>query len=170
MGCSDSSSLVPDGSVAFAASTPVGCSFVPVGSHPAPRGPGPCLRRADAVLLRGNEEVSQVPGEPRCAHAPLSDPGGVPCARPTCGTEMLPSVIRMTLASTMFSLTRFHHAACALPVYASPPRSLAVDATLGSGWGPAFAGRGWLPAGFHYEVSATSPPPRPGFSWRTLNC
>jgi len=40
------------------------------------RGPGGkygCPRRR---LLRGDDRASQVPGEPRCEHAPLHDPGG----------------------------------------------------------------------------------------------
>jgi len=39
-------------------------------------------------------------------------------------------------------------------VYASQPALPPDHATLGSGWSLAFAGRGWLPAGSHREVSS----------------
>ena len=66
----------------------------------------------------------------------------------------------------ILTVSRLHHAACTLPVYASQPRSPSRHATLGSGRSLAFAGQGTAPCGAPRKVSFPSPP-FPGFTWRT---
>ena len=67
-------------------------------------------------------------------------------------------------------LPGLHHAACALPVYASQPGSPPHHATLGSGRGPALAGQdSHLPGrieGFRHVSPSTCLPPSPGLAWR----
>jgi len=76
---------------------------------------------------------------------PRRDRGARPLPAPRCS---LPRGQQRRLSRTI-RLTGFHHTACTLPVYASQRRSPSDHATLGSGWRPTFAGRGWLPAGSH---------------------
>ena len=45
-------------------------------------------------------------------------------------------------------ISGLNHAAYALPVNASRPRSPQAHASLGSGWWPTLAGWGWIPTGF----------------------
>ena len=61
-------------------------------------------------------------------------------------------------------ISGLNHTARSLAVYASQPGSPRHHARLASGCWPSSAGRGWLPAGFHREVSAIqSLPPLPSF-------
>ena len=99
-------------------------------------------------LRDGDRRISQVPGEPQCAHAPLSDPGGIGVFGPF-NTSMLPSVWSDDVGSHKVTLSRLHHAACTLPVYASRPRLPASTQHLGSGCGPA------LPGGIGYPLGST---------------
>jgi len=98
-------------------------------------------------LSRGDDQVSQVPGEPS-AYMPCSPTP----ARSRCpaifGTSMQPSALTTASALATSGLTGFHPTACTLPVYASQPGSLPHHATLGSGGWPTFAGRDWVPAEF----------------------
>ena len=106
---------------------------------------------------------------PPCVHAPLSDPGELF----TSGhTRRVDTAFRLpnNVGARGDYLSGLNHAACTLPVYASQRGLLRHHATLGSGWWPTSAGRGWVPAGLHRkvsEISITSLPPFPGFAWRT---
>ncbi len=76
-------------------------------------------------------------------------------AWPVLGVATRPSVFLTTSALASSYLSRLHHAACTLPVYASQGGSRRHHATLGSGWWPSSAGRDWVPAGFRKKVSET---------------
>jgi hypothetical protein len=84
----------------------------------------------------------------------------------------LPSFLTTSALAPSY-LSRLHHAACTLPVYASQGGSLRHHATRGSGWWPASTGRAssrWVPSeGFRdaFHSPSTSLPPPPGFAWRT---
>ncbi len=119
-----------------------------------------------ARMEDGDDRVSQVPGESRCQHAVLSDPGGT-SAPGHCGASVLPSVFKRTSAPALIALSRLSDTACRLAVYASQPGLPRHHARLASDRWPTFAGWDWLPTGFHREVSKTyisSPSPR--LSWR----
>ena len=138
------------------------------GERAVPR-PGLFNRGPRPALSHGDDQASQVPEEPSCVHAPLSDPGEL-FTPGLLGVSMRPSVRLTTSALAGINLSRLNHAACTLPVYASQRGSLRHHATLGAGWWPTFAGRDWVPAGLHRKVSEiaiTSLPPFPGFAWRT---
>jgi len=105
-------------------------------------------RDGTAALDDGDRRSSQVPGEPRCVHAPLSDPGGTAVPGPL-GTAARPSACSDGVGSHEVTLSRLNHAACMLPVYASRPQLPAARATLGSGCGPA------LPDGIGYPLGST---------------
>src|SRR4029077_10586915 len=55
-------------------------------------------------------------------------------ASPLATLTMLPAAIFTTSAPAMIHISRLHHAARVLPVYASQARSPSHHATLGSGW------------------------------------
>ena len=139
--------------------------FAPVGGRAPPpqaRGfgsPGcPSCR-----LPRGDDRLSQVPGEPLCAHALLFDPGGTSASGPL-DASVRPSAATTTSAPTT-PLSGLLHMACSrfvVAVTCNHPR-LASDC-----W-PSFIGRGWFTRWFPRKVSelVTSHPSRPGLSWRT---
>ena len=145
--------------------------FAPGDGERATPGPGLFDRAPVPALSHGDDQASQVPGEPSCVHAPLFDPGEL----------FTPGLLRRVDAAFRFPndvgargyyLSGLNHAACTLPVYASQGGSLRHHATLGTGWWPTFAGRDWVPAGLRRkvsEISTTSLPPFPGFAWRTRN-
>ncbi len=58
-----------------------------------------------------------------------------------------------TTKAPAFVLSRLHHTASALAVYASQAGSPRHHARLASGCWPSSSGRAWLPAGFHRKVS-----------------
>lgn len=105
-------------------------------------------RDGTAALDDGDRRISQVPGEPRCVHAPLSDPGGTAVPGPL-DTAARPSACCDGVGSHEVTLSRLNHAACMLPVYASRPQLPAARATLGSGCGPA------LPDGIGYPLGSS---------------
>jgi len=123
--------------------------FAPLGCRTSPpRGQGLCYPgRPLRLLVTGGGRASQVPGEPRCAHAPLLDPGGIVVQDPLKHARYgLPRRQRRRLPHYVFS--RLDHAACALPVYASQPGSPRDHATLSSGCGSA------LPGGIGYPLGS----------------
>jgi hypothetical protein len=71
----------------------------------------------------------------------------------------------------MSVLSRLHHTASAIAIYASRPGSPQDHARLASGCWPDFARRDCLPAGSLRKVSdvPTYHPPLPGLSWRDVN-
>jgi len=61
----------------------------------------------------GNDRASQVPGGPPCAHALLSDPGGI-LEPGHYGSRMQPSTLVTASASTLI-VSGLNHTACTLP-------------------------------------------------------
>ena len=91
---------------------------------------------------------------------PISNPSTCRCCLPHISKRRLPQRV----------ISGLNHTACTPAVYA-PQRELPHHRVrLASGWWPAFTGRDWLPAGFHYKVSVpiltTSSLTR--LSWRTI--
>ena len=70
-------------------------------------------------MIAGDERLSQVPGEPLCMRAPLFDPGGSDRSRHRASGPMLPSRFLTPSTTTRTVLSRLHHAAHMLAVYAS---------------------------------------------------
>ena len=109
----------------------------------------------------GHVEGSQVPGEPQCVRALLSDPGGTP-APGHCGAFVLPRFPELTrlprLRVFRGSITRPTRSLSTLRSAGSPRR----HARLASGWWPAFARRGLHPPGSYewFQVIDTSSTPR----------
>ena len=104
-------------------------------------------------LRPGRCRLSQVPSEPHCAFALLSDSGraSVPSLH---GTPVLPPLNRTMRASTTMELSELYHTASALAVYASCHHYWRRRKTRFRGW-PAFPG--WdsnVPTVFVREVSA----------------
>ena len=85
-------------------------------------------------------------------HATLSDPDGTlesghSGAALLVGSTVLPSAESKASAPVTSRLSRLHHAACMLAVYASQPGLPSVHARLASGWWPTLAGRDSNPLG-----------------------
>ena len=114
----------------------------------------------------------------RCGESPFAGgfrPMPVPQSSPSSlslrlgGAPVLPAHIAKRRLPTTINLSKLHHAAHALAVYASQlsfplPRSYG-HARLASGWWPTFTGRGSIPRKVPNEVSASSTwlPPHPSF-------
>jgi len=88
---------------------------------------------------------------------------------PPRGAPVLPALIAQRRLPTTINLSKLHHVALALAVYASQlsfplPRSYS-HARLASGWWPTSTGRGSRPRKVPNEVSASSTwlPPHPSF-------
>ena len=121
----------------------------PVVPRPLPRHddgytpPGPMF----PPRQRGGPPPSPTPRflDDPCVHAPLFDPGGPP-APGHYGTGDVAFRWIHDVGSAL-CLSRLHHTACTLSVYASQPGSPPDRATLDSGWWPALAGRGSHPLG-----------------------
>jgi hypothetical protein len=125
-------------------------------------------RLPKSVLLEeGNDGASQVPGEPLCARALLSDPGG-PRGRGHCS----PPGVAFRLRDGVGPCKDGHFEA---QPHGSRARCLRFagavthsHARLATGCSASLAGRDWLPAGLHHGVSSGHLlPPRPGLAWRT---
>jgi len=92
------------------------------------------------VCFRGDDRISQVPGEPPCAHALLFDHGGTLGPSLFFGLRVLPYTVRTASASAI-EFSGLYHTACALPVYALQRRSPLRHTRLGSGGWPALPDR-----------------------------
>ena len=131
------------------------------GSPPVPLSP---------VLWDGNVRVSQVPREPH-VHMPCSWTPEGPAKPGLFGSA--DTAFRNydgvgSLNKTDFgALSHGLRTRCLrLAGWITPPPPMTRFRLLAC-----FAGRGWLPAGFHYKVSGGSlaiRPPRPGFAWRNI--
>ena len=101
-------------------------------------------RRPRRLFLGGEDETSQVPGRPL-----RTCPALRPRRTPDPGHPRPGGVVFRWIngvdSATM--LSRLHHAACTLSVYASQPGSPPDHATRDSGWWPALAGRDFHPMG-----------------------
>ena len=118
----------------------------------------------------GDDRISQVPGVPQCTMPCSSTPArssGQAFATLGCG---LPHYRKRRPSHCRFrgSVTRPGRSLCTLRGlgYPStfPPRNTRFRLLA------SFAGRGWIPAGDHREVSRFCYvifPPRPGLAWRT---
>jgi hypothetical protein len=93
----------------------------------------------------------------RCWHALLSDPGEVVVDWSRI-TTVLPSALLTASALATSPISRLHHTACLLPVYASQYGSPHDHARLGSGCGPAWPGGVGYPRGSNEKF-----PPSSGF-------
>jgi hypothetical protein len=93
---------------------------------------------------------------------------------PPRGASVLPALIEQRRLPTTISLSKLHHAALILAVYASQlsfPLSRSYGhARLASGWWPAFTGRGSRPRKVPNEVLASSTwlPPHPSFATQSI--
>jgi len=125
-------------------------------------------RLPQPATRRGVVRASQVPGEPSCGRALLSDPGETPSTLPVTALGCcLPLLVRRRLSRRFNSFGAQSHG--------PPTRCLRFAARVS----PAprktrfrlvasFAGRGLNPQGpFVRFPLSTLLPPRPGFSWRT---
>ena len=77
-----------------------------------------CLNPLPSTPTRGDDGISQVPRQPLCGHALLSDPGGPDAS----GHEDAPDIAFRSVdsvGSTISHLARLNHTACPLAVYAS---------------------------------------------------
>jgi hypothetical protein len=101
--------------------------------------------------------VSQVPGGSRSWHALLSDPGEVVVDWSRI-TTVLPSALVTASALATSPISRLHHTACLLHVYASQYGSPHDHARLSSGCGPAWPGGVGYPRGSNEKF-----PPSSGF-------
>ena len=146
------------------------CTSLPSAAKRHHRRPGASCKPAAPLCRspRGDGRLSQVPGEPRRAHALLFDPGGT-SAPGHLDASVLPSAIITTSAPTTNplrgSITRPAHSLSTLRHQGHPwPRKTRFRLLA------SFAGRDWLPAGFPRKVSelVTSHPPCPGLAWRTI--
>ncbi len=90
-------------------------------------------------------------GNPDCALALLFDPGRTDASGPLRCPGTAPAM--STAKAPALQLSRLHHTASALAVYASQAGSPRHHARLASGCWPSSSGRAWLPAGFHRKVS-----------------
>ena len=139
-------------------------AFVPP-SNPTPiRRPGVFgSGNPEPALRNGDDRTSQVPGEPSCVYALLSDPGrtgdirpyDAPTRPPLCKRRRLPTTKAVFGAQSHGLDTRCLRFA----------RCIATeDARLASRCRPDSTGRDWLPARFLRKVSVmllTSLPPSP---------
>ena len=136
-------------------------------SHGGNRLPRQLLHQS--AILRGDDRISQVPGQPQCIHALLSDPGGTLTQMPKC-VQVFPSASKHAVGSPDASLSGLNHTAYMLPVHASQKGLPQYCATPDSGCRHAW------PEGIHYPLGCyekfqryvTSPPNFPGLTWRTL--
>ena len=105
-----------------------------------------------------------------CLHALFFDPGGTSAQAFSCSGVAFRSI--NGVGSRFVVLTRLNHTACSLAVYASQPGSPRFHARLASGWRPPLPGGIGYPQGSYARFQLrfpTSPPPRPGFAWRTTS-
>ena len=87
------------------------------------------------------------PGNPPARMPRAPTPARSPPPRPLRGGDV---AFRLThdVGPRDQCISGLNHAAYALPVNASRPRSPQAHASLGSGWWPTLAGWGWIPTGF----------------------
>jgi len=130
-------------------------AVTPVFAPPHPTSatrPGALELAAPRQLSAGGTRTSQVPGEPSCAFALLSDPGRtIPSSH--CEVLVWPLPVTRQRLPRERHLSRLNHTASALAVYASPRRLLGQDARLASGRWLSVTGRDWIPSEFVKEVS-----------------
>jgi hypothetical protein len=109
--------------------------------------PGVFIFGCPSCGSRGDDSVSQVPGELYCAHSLLFDPGGT-SASGLRDASVLPSATTTASAPTS-PLSRLNHTACSLAVYASSPRLLAATQDALPTAGQALSGGTGYPSGSH---------------------
>lgn len=99
--------------------------------------------RQPGAHIGGRHRTSQVPGEPPCIGAPLSDPGGTPPPG-LYGDAVLPSAVLGASAPASPVISGLHHAARMLAVYASPQQlPAAAQDSLPAGGQPLPGGTGY---------------------------
>ena len=133
------------------------------------RGPGVFANALRVPLSGSRVETTGPPtflGNPHCACALLSDPGGADASGRYDASTRPPYGPRRRLPHAT-CLSGLNHTAWTLAVYASQCRSPGHHARLASGCRASSTGRDCLPAGFHREVSELRPtsshPPFPSF-------
>ena len=118
---------------------PVCTFFAPANAAHGAREPGGFgCRVPPSGMTSGNNRASHVPGGPPCASALLSDPGRIDPVRPPRRADVAPA--NSTTKAPTSILSRLHHTASALAVYASQGRLLDRHARLASGCWPGFTG------------------------------
>ena len=139
---------------------PRGCPVRSRGSGPLP---GPGLLFIAAVRAASPVETSRPPrflGDP-CLHAPLSDPGGTACARPSRRRDAAFRSCHSVGFRDVYGFRGSITQPARLPVYASQPGSPPVHATLGSGWSVNLGRSGLSPAGSHRRFLSCHNMPSP---------
>ena len=91
--------------------------FAPSGRDARPWAPGSWCSGSRAGDVGGDGRGSQVPGDPSCALALFSDPGGIGHARPSRRADAVPAADKSE--DSHDDLSRLNHTAWALAVYAS---------------------------------------------------
>jgi len=112
--------------------------------------------------------ISQVPREPRCAFALLSDPGRIDSTKPVQWVDVapVPTTTKAPCDLALFrgSMTRLLHSLSTLRAAMADD-----DARLASGRWLTLTGWDWIPTGFRWEVSrfdGLSSSPR--LAWRNI--
>ena len=157
---SDFSTPVPPHFVFLRLAVPRGCLFRSRGSGPLP---GPGLLFIAAVRAASPVETSRPPrflGDP-CLHAPLSDPGGTACARPSRRRDGAFRSCHSVGFRDVYGFRGSITQPARLPVYASQPGSPPLHATLGSGWSVYLGRSGLSPAGSHRRFLSCHNMPSP---------
>ena len=157
---SDFSTPVPPHFVFLRLAVPLGCPVRSRGSGPLP---GPGLLFIAAVRAASPVETSRPPrflGDP-CLHAPLSDPGGTACARPSRRRDGAFRSCHSVGFRDVYGFRGSITQPARLPVYASQPGSPPVHATLGSGWSVNLGRSGLSPAGSHRRFLSCHNMPSP---------
>src|SRR5712691_13389680 len=128
--------------------------FAPGSGERATPGPGLFNRASLPALSHGDDQVSQVPGEPPCLHAPLFDPGELFTPGLSCGVSIRPSVFLTTSALAGIisrgSITRPAHSLCTLR---SADHSATTQHSVPAGGQP-------LPGGTGHPLGSTERFPR----------
>jgi hypothetical protein len=117
--------------------------------------------------FRGDDRISQVPGEPRFPFAHVLRSRPAPVCLTACGTSGVAPALRTTRAPTRRTISRLNSMAFGLAAYASQGRLPFPAQDSLPGAGQALLG-GLLPARSHHKVSNHSTFLLIQASWRNL--
>jgi hypothetical protein len=174
MKCSDSLSAVTPASLSFAGRLPVSRASVFVSPvEPMPLGGQELWQRQlpGRLLSRGSSRASQVPGEPWCAYAVFSDPGGTGATRPAIRWSGTVPDVAKPRTTRGCAISGLNSTASALAVYASwygLRRRCTQDSLPAAG--QALLGGIVYPQGSYERFQRCNRyihPPFPSFAWRS---